>query len=122
MDGKKNISKRAVIASGLFAVAIAAFFVILMASQASAYENMMMIQGRVTSVDNFDRTFSVIGAEGVVTLTADKATSMTLCDRNMGFGNIAAGQNVTVTYHDYNGKLVADAVDIAPVVLACYNQ
>jgi cold shock CspA family protein len=45
-----------------------------------------------------------------------------LCNRNKGFENLAAGQKVTVRYHEREGRLFADAIDIAPILLACYNQ
>ncbi len=122
MNSKYNINSTMQIASAVLVAALGVFFVILFANQAVADENMMLLKGRVTSVDSYDRTFSVSGPAGLITLSADKSTSITLCDRNLGFGNISAGQNVTVTYHEYDGALVADVVDIAPVVLACYNQ
>jgi hypothetical protein len=80
------------------------------------------IKGSVASVDSYDRIFSVLGTGDKITLSVDKSTTFTSCARNRGFENLAAGQKVTVKYHEREGRLVADAVDIAPILLACYNQ
>ncbi len=122
-DIEKTVSARtAYVAAWTIVMAIATFFVLQPLNQAYADENMMTLKGRVASVDSYDKTFSVLGPEGKVTLSTSKSTGFTLCDRNSSFGSLAPGQNVTVTYHEYDGSLIADAIDIAPVVLACYNQ
>ncbi len=127
MNSRQNIDRTAsvrtaFVAAWILVMAVAAFFVLQPLNQAYADESMMTIKGRVASVDSYDKTFAVLGSEGKIALSTGKSTSFTLCDRNSSFGSLASGQDVTVTYHEYDGSLIADAVDIAPVVLACYNQ
>jgi len=99
----------------------AALFMVMPVNPVAADES-MTIKGAVASVDSYDKTFSVVGPGGKMTLGIDKATSFTLCDRNKGFENLASGQKVIVTYHSSEAGLVADVVDISPITLACYNQ
>ena len=122
MDAKKTTKVIAPgIAAAIFAAAVAALFVMMPMTPGVAGDT-MSIKGSVASVDSYDGIFSVLGSEGKITLSVDKSTSFTSCARNRGFENLAAGQKVTVKYHEREGRLVADAVDIAPILLACYNQ
>ena len=126
MDAKKttrNIApvKAASITAAIFVAAVAALFVMMPVTPLAAGDT-MSIKGSVASVDSYDRIFSVLGPEGKITFGVDKSTIFTLCARNRGFEQLAAGQKVTVKYHEREGRLVADAVDTAPILLACYNQ
>ncbi len=127
MNSRQDIDRAALVgtaraAAWIIAIAVATFFVLQSVNPAYADEYTMTLKGRVASVDSYDKTFSIVGSQGKITLGVDKSTSFTLCERNSSFGSLAPGQDVTVTYHKYEGSLIADAIDIAPVVLACYNQ
>lgn len=135
MLGKKTINgKGSVSVAGLariFAMAFVAIFVMSFASQSFAKEDMATLKGEVVGFDSYSRMLTVrsseaipslsIGKEGEVTFSMDSMTNVTSCLQNKSFHDITIGEKVTVTYHERDGKLVANAVDIAPVVLACYD-
>lgn len=118
MNSRQNINN----ITWLLVAAVAALFVITLANQAVAEEYMVTISGKVASVNSYDRTFSVIGKEGEYTFAINNSTNVVLCDMNKTFEDLGAGQDVTVTYHGSDSGFVADAVTIAPVILACYDE
>lgn len=127
MNGKEHREKESLarsmnVAGGILVMAIAAFFVILLTNQAIAGKDMTTVTGQITSVDSYNRTISIAGPEGAVNFNVDKSTGLVFCDMNKTFNDLAAGQRVTVNYHESDGKLIADSIDIAPVILACYDE
>jgi len=118
----------------VLAVLLAAFFVMGFAYQVNAQGTKANLKGEVVAVDDYAKTVTVksmemvpssgIGMNDNITFTADKGTNITSCTQNRIFNDINTGAKVTVTYHELDGKLVADVIDIAPVVLAyaCYDE
>ncbi|HSB30501.1 MAG TPA: hypothetical protein VLD55_02775 [Candidatus Sulfobium mesophilum] len=130
---KKKGDKATNLATRVFAVVVATFFVILFANAAMAAENnMITLKGQVVAVDNHAQTVTVLSIEkagssdmmmtGEYTFAVDKVTNVTSCTENKTFNYIGAGETVTVTYHEYEGKLIADAIDIPASDLVCYDR
>jgi len=117
--------------TGILVLVFAMFFAISLASSAIASENASSLKGEVVAVDTYDNTLTVrpieaarssaMGTDPELTFTIDKMTSVTGCTQNKTLEDITAGEQVTVTYHEEGGRLFADAVDIPPVILACYQ-
>jgi hypothetical protein len=111
---------------------VAALFAMSFAHSALAAENMATFNGEVIAVDSYDKTFTVKPLESIesesmessapLTFNWDKMTSVIMCDQNSSIEGIRVGGRVTVTYHEEGGSLIADAINIAPLYLACYDQ
>jgi hypothetical protein len=88
-------------------------------------------KGEVVAIDSYGKTFTVKSLDsglypmetaGELTFSLDRSTNVTSCEQNRTAQDIGVGERVSVTYHEKGGYLIADAVDIAPVFLACYDQ
>ncbi len=89
------------------------------------------ITGVVTAVDTYSGTLVVRPADNQpsamamteYTFVLRHGTRVVLCDQNSTVENLGIGQRVTVTYHEQDGKTIADRIDIsappAPVIVAC---
>lgn len=135
MFGKETINekrpvKAANIATSILAVIAAVLFVMSLANPAIAEEKMSTLNGEVVAVDSYANTLTVRSSEpipsfapgmtGGYTFTADKMTRVTSCAQNKALGDIGVGEKVTVTYHERDGKLFADAVELRmPIIIAC---
>jgi len=116
----------------LFTFLLAVLFLASLSGTLAAKENMPTLRGEVVAIDSYT---------GVLTLRANSAedpyaeatergfafainpkTPVTICYQNKSTEDIKVGETVSVTYHERDGKLFADAIDIAPVILACYDQ
>src|SRR5512135_1610173 len=121
---EKKLDKAASIATRALAVVIAAFFVILFANAAimASENNMITLKGQVAAVNSYEKTVTVLsfGEAGEYTFAVDKVTNVISCTENKTFNDIGAGEAVTVTYHEYEGKLIADAIDVQAIDLVCY--
>jgi hypothetical protein len=137
MFGRKNIDARrsrrpASLALGVFAVVVSALFVVSFAQSVVAAENLITLKGEVVAVDSYGRTLTVkpiewmesspMGIGGEFTFAFDKMTNVMRCYQNKTLEDIDVGERVTVTYRETESGLVADAIDISPVFLACYDQ
>ncbi len=135
MFGRKTINRKmANLLTGVFVTIVAALFVMSFATQVNAQGSKANIKGEVIAVDNYARTVTVksleilpspgFGMNDNITFATDKGTNVTSCTQNRIFNDINVGAKVAVTYHELDGKLVADVIDIAPVVLAyaCYDE
>ena len=135
MFGRKTINKRmANLLTGMGMMVITTLFVISFAAQVNAEGGMANLKGEVIAVDDYARTVTVksmdmVPFQGIwmkdnITFATDKGTNVTSCTQNRVFNDINVGAKVAVTYHETEGKLVADVIDIAPVVLAyaCYDE
>ena len=116
----------------MLAIAVSVFFVLSLAGVVIAEESMVTLKGDVVAVDKYSKTLTVksiesakssgFGMKGQFTFDMDKMTNVTTCNLNKSLEDINVGEKVTVTYHLENGRFLADAVDIAPTFLACYDQ
>jgi hypothetical protein len=113
--------------TGVLAIAVAALFIVSFATPAlAAGEKISTISGQVIAVDPYARTLSVKSSGrnessmGLFTFSTDKMTSIVNCAQNESLRDIGVGQDVTVTYHEKEGKLFADVVEkqLTPA-LAC---
>ena len=86
--------------------------------------NMITLKGQVAAVNSYEKTVTVLsfGEAGEYTFAVDKVTNVISCDENKTFNDIGAGEAVAVTYHEYEGKLIADAIDIPASDLVCYDR
>jgi hypothetical protein len=93
---------------------------------------MATLKGEVIAVDHYAKTLTVkskepslssaLGTMDGFTFTTNEMTSVTSCAQNKSFEDIGVGENVAVTYHEKDGKLFADAVDVGiPLIIACYQ-
>ena len=135
MFDRKTINKKiANVLTSMLVMVVAALFVMSFATQVNAQGSKANIKGEVIAVDDYARTVTVkslemlsssgIGMNENITFSADKGTNVTSCTQNRIFNDINVGAKVAITYHELDGKLVADVIDIAPVVLAyaCYDE
>jgi len=135
MFGRKTINRKmANLLTGVLVTIVAALFVMSFATQVNAQGSKANIKGEVIAVDDYARTVTVkspemlpspgFGMNDNFTFATDKGTNVTSCTQNRIFNDINVGAKVAVTYHELDGKLVADVIDIAPVVLAyaCYDE
>ncbi len=117
--------------TGLLILVTAALIVFSFLNPAVVAANMGAFKGEVVAIDSYGKTFTVKSLDsglypmetaGERTFSLDRFTNVTRCDQNRTAQDIGNGERVNVTYHNEGGYLVADAVDIAPVFLACYDQ
>jgi len=115
----------------MFVSVAAVLFVVSFANSVVAAERTSTLKGEVIAVDTYDNLLivkpsdasraSALGRAGDVTFTLSKMTGITSCNQNKTVTDIVIGEKVTVTYHEREGKLFADAVDEPLVILACYQ-
>lgn len=110
---------------GVLAVTIAFLLMISFANTAIAgVGKMPTISGEVIAVDPSAGTLTVksryASPMGLFTFSTDKTTSITSCAQNKTLRDIGVGQDVTVTYHEKDGKFFADAIEKKlTLALAC---
>ncbi len=126
MIGRNKISGRYTV-TGTMIFVVVALFSISLAGTAAAAGNAASIKGEIVAVDTYDGTITVrpLGAAGLVsplTFAIDRGTSVTSCAMNRAVEDLMAGERVTIRYHETDGRLHAEAVDIPPVILACYDE
>jgi hypothetical protein len=128
MLGKTNIHKKgrrpASLAVSMLVTAVAVLFVLSFTHSAVAAENMSTLKGEVIAVDSYAKTLTVSSDElpGGITFSSGNMTNVIRCYQNRTIGDIEVGERVAVRFHEEYGNLMADAIDIAPVFLACYDQ
>ncbi len=113
--------------TGFLAVAVAVLLMISLATPAvAAVGKVPTLSGEVIAVDPSAGTLTVKSSQrnsssmGVFTFTTDNRTSITSCAQNETLRDISPGQDVTVTYHEKGGKLLADAIEKKiTLALAC---
>ncbi len=109
------------------AVTMALLFTISFATPAvAAAGKMSTLSGEVIAVNPSSGTLTVrsgarYGSSAAqFTFSTDDMTSITSCAQNKTLRDIGVGQDVTVTYHEKDGKLFADAVEKKlTLALAC---
>jgi len=105
--------------TGVFAMVIAALFLVSLATQVNAEESKANIRGEVVAVDHNAGTVTLRSLDkDTFTFSMDKGTNVTSCTQNMIFRDIGVGEKVTVTYHEAANRFVADVIDIEPVAIA----
>ncbi len=129
MFGKETIGEKSLF---VLAVLVAALFVVSFATAAFADENIATLNGRIVAVDSYTKTLTVKSAgdsgpsdmmvKGLFTFSTNDATNITSCEMNRSFDFLGIGERVSVKYHKMGETLVADAVDVAPLALACYDE
>ena len=135
MFSRKTINKKmANVLTDMLVMVVAALFVMSFATQLNARESKANLKGEVVAVDGYAGTVTVKSMETVpssgismkdnITFATYKETNVTSCTQNRILNDINAGEKVTITYHEAEGTLFADVIDIAPVVLAyaCYDE
>jgi hypothetical protein len=113
--------------TGVLAVTISVLFLVAFAAPAvAAGEKISTLSGQVMAVDPYAGTLTVksIGRNessmGLFTFATDNMTSIVSCAQNNTLTDIGVGQDVTVTYHEKEGKLFADVVEKKlTLALAC---
>ena len=137
MFGKKTIHERkslkaATLMMGFFIAAVAALFLMSFTTPAASEGMMTSLKGEVVAVDTFAGTITVkpfdtglsydMNLDGTITFTIDNMTSVMSCGQNKPLEYIGAGEKVTINYHEKEGTLFADAIDVSiPLVVACYQ-
>jgi len=129
MDDRKvkSSAKSFKLFTGVLAVTIAALFMVSFAAPAvAAGEKMSTLSGQVIAVDPYAGTLTVKSSGrneasmGLFTFATDNMTSIVSCAQNKALRDIGAGQDVTVTYHEEEGKLFADIIEKKlTLALAC---
>ena len=135
MFSRKIINKKMVnVMTGMVVMVVGALFVMSFATQVNAQGSKANLRGEVVAIDDYARTVTVKSMETIfsygnsmkdnITVATDKETNVTSCTQNMIFSDLKVGEKVNITYHEAEGKLVADVIDITPVVLAyaCYDE
>lgn len=117
--------------TGLLILVTAALVVFSFLNPAVVAANMGAFKGEVAAIDSYGKTLTVkslnsglypMETSGELTFSLGRFTNVTRCDQNRTAQDIGVGERVSVTYHEKGGYFFADAVDIAPVFLACYDQ
>jgi hypothetical protein len=117
-------------------VALAALFILSLMSAAAAaeksYSPEFSVSGRVVSADFLTRTLSIRWTEPPLTSAEGKATDITftmggttrvrMCNEDKRFEDIRIGEKVEVKYHEREGKLFADRIDLPTPLIACYLE
>ena len=78
--------------------------------------------GQVTSVDFLSKELIAMSNNpllGGSTFTMSDLTKVTMCGQLRTVQDIKAGEKVTITYHETNGKLYADAIELPTPLVAC---
>ena len=115
---------------------LAALFVLSLVSAAAAEEKQyspeFSLSGQVVSVNFLARTLSIRWTEPPLTSPAGKAsdidftmggtTKVMMCNQDRTFDDIKIGDRVEVKYHEEEGKLFADRIDIPTPLIACYLE
>ena len=133
MFNRKTVNKKiANILTSLLMMGVMALFVMSFATQVNAQGIKATLKGEVVAIDENARALTVKSMEATtsygssmrndITVSTDKGTNVTSCTQNRRFSDLKVGEKVDITYHMTEGKLVADIIDIAPIILACYDQ
>lgn len=109
------------------AFTVAFLFIFSFATPAvAAMGNMSTISGEVIAVNPSAGTLTLRSGPrsgspaGQFTFATDKMTSITSCAQNGTLRDIGVGQDVTVTYHEKDGKFFADVIEKKlTLALAC---
>ena len=112
------------------AITVAFLLMISVATPAvAAMEKMSTLSGEVMAVNPSAETLTVKSGPrygssvGQFTFATDKMTSITSCAQNDTLRDIGVGEDVTVMYHEKDGKLFADAIEKKlTLALACVYQ
>ena len=107
----------------ILTVVVAMFFVVSLAMVAIAAEQMFSLKGPVVSVDSGAKTVTVHSIEGPteaannrwkgdVTFATDKMTKISMGKKHTTLKAIKKGQEADVTFHEKDGKPVADKIMI----------
>jgi hypothetical protein len=112
--------------TGVLALTAAVLLMVSFATPAAAAEKLSTLSGQIIAVDPYAGTLTVKpsgqneSSMGLFTFAADKMTSVTSCAQNEILSDIGIGQDVTVTYHEKEGKLFADVIEKKlTLALAC---
>lgn len=137
-DGKTISERSSAITADLVrrvvVVVVGLVLVMSYAIVANAQEKMSTLKGEVIAVDNYAKTLTVkasetsepymTGKDHVFSFDTNEMTNVKMCTMNKSFRDIGVGEKVTLTYHEKDRKLIADAIDIDVPTLsfACYDQ
>jgi Cu/Ag efflux protein CusF len=132
MLATKTINKKkvAVLLTGLFAVVAAALFATSFAQSAYDEGKMISFKGEVTAIDPAAKTFAVrsiesaksepaITLKGELTFAMDEGTKVKECDKDMAFSDLKVGDRISVSYHEEEGKSLADSIAIEALGKKC---
>ena len=107
----------------LIALATALLFTLSFAIVAMAAEETYSLKGPIVSIDTAAKTVTVHSVEGVttaadnrwkgdVTFATSEMTKISMKKEKKTFDDLKAGQNVSVKFHEKDGKSVAVAIKI----------
>ncbi len=134
MSDTKTINQKdgmtAISLAGIVVLVLVMLVAVLHASATIASQSAASLKGEVVAVNTYDRTLTVKPLEAqesassadLLVFDLDKGTSVTSCAMNKTIQDIMIGEKVTVAYHEADGRLYADAIDIPTVILACYDE
>ena len=110
----------------MFVMVFALYFVIALAGAALAEGKDFSLnydfKGQVTSIDFLAKSLTVKASDpfwGASTFTMGNITKVTMCGQLKTVEDLKPGEIVTVAYHENNGKLYADAIDLSAPIIAC---
>ena len=105
---------------------VALFFVAALAGAALAqgrdYPLNYDFKGQVMSVDVLSKKLTAESNDplmGASTFNMDDITRVTMCGQLKSVQDIKVGEKVTVKYHEDNGELHADAIDLPAPLVSC---
>ena len=132
MRGRKTIEKNkaAVLLTGLFAVVAAVLFATSFAQSTYHEGKMVPFKGEVTAIDPAAKTFTVqslesaksesaITLKGELTFAMDEWTKVKDCGKDISFSDLKVGDRVSVSYHEKEGKSLADSIAIEALGRKC---
>jgi ribosome biogenesis SPOUT family RNA methylase Rps3 len=116
----------------VFALSVAVFFMVCLSSVTFAMETEYSLKGQVVSLDSLAQKLTVkstdkipalfSGTLGDFTFSIDKMTKVTMCNQEKPVEDVKVGQEVTVSYHELDGQLYADAIAMPAPLMACLLQ
>ena len=110
-------AKKISLYAGVLTMVLAALFVISMTGSAGAFP--FALQGKVVTIDSGSHTFALqenqCGMSGVYGLAWDSSTTVMRGNDFLSFGDIKAGDEITVRYYESSpGLYLAEDINILP--------
>ncbi|MGD0884071.1 MAG: hypothetical protein ABSA46_04200 [Thermodesulfovibrionales bacterium] len=113
----------------VLAASVAVVFMLCLSSITFANDTEFTLKGQVVSLDSLAQKLTVnsiyktpaliSGTLGDFTFSMGEMTKVTMCNQEKPIEDIKVGQDVTVSYHELNNQLYADAIAIPSPLVAC---
>jgi Cu/Ag efflux protein CusF len=103
-------NRAAMLMTGVLVMTAAVLSMMLVMSVSAAP---MTYTGKVLSIDNADKTFTVqSGSYDKLTLGWHEGVAVTRCDKPVAFDEMKIGDKVTISYSESYGKNIADNIKL----------